>query len=105
MKDLCKLVDGTLFEVEDITLENIDTYCETEEEAVALCQKITPENISTIGFYTQYEDGTENELIVAYESVSMLALPSRTTMEDGKILVHMSFTIPDTEKEAIAVNQ
>ena len=105
MKDLCKLVDGTIFEIEDTTLGNLDTYCATEEDAVALCSKITPENTSTIQFYTQYEDGTENELIMSYENVTMMGLPSRTTMPEGNILVHMAYEIPGDLEEGIAVNK
>lgn len=104
MKDLCKLVDGTLFEVEDITLGNIDTYCDSEEAAIELCSKITPENVSKIQFYTQYEDGTENELIVEYDSVSIASLPSRTSI-GGQVLVNMGFAVPDADKEAIEINQ
>ena len=105
MKDLCKLVDGTLFEVEDTTLWSLDTYCKSEEDAVALCQKINQENTSTIEFYTQYEDGTENELIASYNDVSMTTLPSRTTMGEGQILVHMGFSIPDEVQEAVETNK
>lgn len=105
MKDLCKLVDGTLFEVEDTTLWSLDTYCKSEEDAVALCQKINQENTSTIEFYTQYEDGTENELIASYSDVSMTSLPSRTTMGEGQILVHMGFSIPDEVQEAVETNK
>lgn len=105
MKDLCKLVDGTVFEVEDVTLWDINTYCKTEEEAVALCEKINPENTSVIEFYTQYEDGTENELIMRYEDVSMLTLPSRTTMGERQILVHASCSVPDAVQEAVETNK
>ena len=105
MKDLCKLVDGTIFEVEDITLWSLDSYCESEADAVLLCEKITPENVDTIEFYTQYEDGTANELIVKHEDVTIAALPSRTTMGEGKILVHMSFETPNAIEEAVEINK
>ena len=105
MKDLCKLVDGTIFEIEDITLGALEAYCETEEEAVTLCSKITPENTAVIEFYSQYEDGTENELLIRYEDVTMVTLPSRTSMPEGNVLVHMAFEVPDDIDESIAVNR
>ena len=105
MKDLCKLVDGTIFEIEDVTLGALEAYCETEEEDVTLCSKITPENTAVIEFYSQYEDGTENELLIRYEDVTMVTLPSRTSMPEGNVLVHMAFEVPDDIDESIAVNR
>lgn len=105
MKDLCKLVDGTLFEVEDTTLWSIDVYCDGEASALALCQKITPENVSTLRFYTQYEDGTENELIYDYDDVYIASLPTRIIVGDGRILVHLSFGLPDPVEVAVETNK
>ena len=105
MKDLCKLVDGTYFEIEADTLGDLNAFCESEEAAIALCEKFTPENTSTIEFYTQYEDRTPNELIIKYENVSMMDLPSRTTMGEGQVLVHLAFSVPDPIEEDVAVTK
>lgn len=104
MKNLCKLLDGTYFEVEDITLWSLDAFCENEAAAMALCDKITSDNVSTIEFHTQYEDGTPNELIMSYEDVLIANLPSRTTMGDGRVLVHMSFSVPNSVEKNVETN-
>lgn len=85
--DYMKLADGTQITIEDgAHLGQIVHIAETEADAMEVCAAITPENISSVEFYS--EDAEEPYGI--YENLALNSAPARQTNEDETVTVTIS---------------
>lgn len=84
--DKLKFVDGTIIDIEDgATLAEVTHIASNEANALYVCGKVTPENVSTLQFL--HGDAVTGD----YQNV-IIAAP--TTREDGEgesVIVRMHF--------------
>lgn len=77
-----KLNDGTRLPIEDLaSLGHIEHIAPNEAEAVAVCGMLTPFNCSHVEFLNN------GNVAGSYDDVVIVDVPSRTTQEDGTVLV------------------
>ena len=82
-----KLADGTQYLIEDCaSLDHIEHIAATEADALAVCTKLTPENLTHVEFATAPDDEPHG----IYENLVLNAAPIRQDTEDGKVLVVIS---------------
>lgn len=84
--DKIKLVDGTTIDIEDgASLNNVTHIANNEANAMFVCGKITPENVSTLQFL--HGDAVTGD----YQGV-MIAEPTTRENGDGEtVIVRMHF--------------
>lgn len=77
-----KLNDGTRLPIEDLaSLGHIEHIAPNEAEAVAVCGLLTTFNCSHVEFLNN------GAVAGTYDDVVIVDVPSRTTQEDGTVLV------------------
>lgn len=80
--DELKLFDGNIISINDgASLGYIESIAANEAEALTICEWLTPFNCSHVEFL---HDGQVSGI---YDDVVIVDTPSRTTLEDGKVLV------------------
>ena len=80
--DELKLFNGARISIEDgASLGHIEHIAQTEADAVAVCELLTPFNCSHVEFM---HDGVASGV---YDHVVIVDVPSRTTLENEKVLV------------------
>ena len=99
--DKLRFMDGTTIEIEDgASLSNVTHIANNEADAIFVCEKVTPENVSTLQFL--HDDAVTGD----YQGV-MIAEP--TTREDGEgetVIVRMHFREKtDLEKRVDALEE
>ena len=84
--DKIKLVDGTTIDIEDgASLSNVTHIATNEANAMFVCGKVTPENVSTLQFL--HDDAVTGD----YQGV-MIAKPTTRESGDGEtVIVRMHF--------------
>ena len=87
--DYIKLVDGTQITILDGgALGSLNHIAASETDALAVCAKLTNENVEHLEFYKA--EGTEPYGI--YDDIILAHTPTRATKEDGEsVTVWMSF--------------
>lgn len=84
--DELKLLDGKKIPIEDYaSLGHVESIMPTEGDALTICQWLTPANCSHIEFM---HEGRPTGI---YDNVVITDVPSRTTLEDGTVLVAFGF--------------
>ena len=84
--DKLKLMDGTEIDIEDgASLSNVTHIAGNEADAIFVCEKITPENVSTLQFL--HDDAVTGD----YQGVMIAAPTTREDGENGTIIVRMHF--------------
>lgn len=82
MKDVLVLFDGTRIELEDYSsIDNLMHIAENDASAVAICDKITSENISRVEMFHG------DDRIALYRNLIIAKPPIRYTNEDGTVTV------------------
>lgn len=90
--DYMKLADDTLIKIEEgASLQNIQHIAQDEEDALAICAVITPENITEVTFLHSGEEGVEPEETGVYTNLTFNAPTTRSDNEDGTVTVTVSF--------------
>ena len=84
--DKLKFLDGTLIDIEDgATLSEVTHIASNEANALFVCGKITPENVSTLQFL-------HGEAVTGdYQNVVIAAPTTREDGEEGAVIVRMHF--------------
>ena len=79
-----KLADSTQIPIEDgASLDHIEHIAATEADALAVCAKLTPENLTHVEFATAPDDEPHG----VYENLALIEPPTRQDTEDRKVLV------------------
>ena len=79
-----KLADGAQYLIEDgASLDHIEHIAADEAAALAVCTKLTPENLAHVEFATAPDDEPHG----VYENLALIEPPTRRDTEDGKVLV------------------
>lgn len=85
MKDVLVLFDGTRIELEDYSsIDNLMHIAENDVSAVAICDKITLENVSRVEMFHG------DDRIALYRNLIIAKPPIRYTNEDGTVTVVIS---------------
>ena len=80
--DELKLLDGTQFAIEDgASLGHIVHIAQNEAAALVVCESLTDFNCSHVEFL---HNGVASGI---YDNVVIVDVPSRTTIEDDKVMV------------------
>lgn len=80
--DELRLLDGTRIPIEQgASLGHIEHIAPNEAEALVVCEMITPGNLSHAEFLVNGEPAG------IYDNLIIIDTPSRTTQEDGTVLV------------------
>lgn len=84
--DELRFMDGTTIEIEDgASLSNVTHIADNEADAIFVCEKVTPENVSTLQFLH------DNAVTGDYQGV-MIAEPTTRENGDGEtVIVRMHF--------------
>lgn len=91
MIDKLKLMDGTILILQDgVGLHNIQVLVESEEQAIVVCNEITPANVVHVEFYAN--DNVEPYAI--YDDMKIAVPASRTDVEGG-VLVQFALVKKD----------
>ena len=84
--DKLKFVDGTIIDIEDgATLSDVTHIASNEANAMYVCGKVTPENVSTLQFL--HGDAVTGD----YQNVIIAAPTTREDGENGAVIVRMHF--------------
>ena len=101
--DKLKFLDGTIIDIEDgATLSKITHIATNEANALFVCGKVTPENVSTL----QFLHG--DAVIGDYQNVIIAAPTTREDGENGSVIVRMHFrekTEMEKRMDALEVSQ
>lgn len=85
--DYIKLTDGTQITIGDgASLDRIIHISATEADAVAVCAKLTPENLTHVEFATAPDDEPHG----VYENLALIEPPTRQNLDEGGVLVVIS---------------
>ena len=80
--DELKLFNGALIPIEEgASLGHIESIAANEAEALSVCEWLTPFNCSHVEFLH------DDETIGTYDNTVISVLPSRTTLEDDRVLI------------------
>lgn len=84
--DKIKLVDGTTIDIEDgASLSNVTHIANNEADAIFVCEKITPENVTSLQFL--HDDAVTGD----YQGI-MISEPATRENGDGEtVIVRMHF--------------
>lgn len=84
--DKLRFMDGTTIDIEDgASLSNVTHIADNEADAIFVCEKVTPENVSTLQFLH------DNAVTGDYQGV-MIAEPTTRENGDGEtVIVRMHF--------------
>lgn len=100
MNSYIKLTDGTTFSIEDgASLDHIQHIAESEQAAVALCNKITDANLKQLGFYQDEIDTPYGE----YHYLTINRTPIRYTNDKGQIIVEISLREKNALEKQLAI--
>ena len=95
--DELKLFDGTRIPIETgASLAHIEHLAPNDAEAVAICEMITSENLRHVEFLVNERPAG------VYENLVIIDQPSRTTLENGTVLVE--FGLRELSELEIRVN-
>lgn len=95
--DELKLLDGTRIPIESgASLGHIEHIAPNDAEAVAICEMITPENLRHVEFLINEQPAG------IYDNLIIIDQPSRTTLEDGTVLVE--FGLRELSELEVRVN-
>lgn len=84
--DKLRFMDGTTIDIEDgASLSNVTHIANNEADAIFVCEKITPDNVSTLQFL--HGDAVTGD----YQGVIIAAPTTREDGENGTIIVRMHF--------------
>lgn len=84
--DKIKLVDGTTIDIEDgASLSNVTHIANNEADAIFVCEKVTPENVSTLQFL--HGDAVTGD----YQGITIAAPVTRENGDGETVIVHMHF--------------
>lgn len=84
--DKLKFLDGTIIDIEDgATLSEVTHIATNEANAMFVCNKVTPENVSTLQFL--HGDAVTGD----YQNVVIAAPTTREDGENGAVIVRMHF--------------
>ena len=82
-----KLADGAQYLIEDgASLDHIEHIAATEADALAVCAKLTPENLTHVEFATAPDDEPHG----IYENLIADHAPTRQNLDEGGVLVVIS---------------
>lgn len=91
--------DGTKIEIDEgASLDRIVNHSRNEAEALFVCEKCTPENVSHIAFSQPGDDG--DVITGEYDNLVLAGAPTRQTDEDG---VSVIVTISLREKSELEI--
>lgn len=84
--DKLKFVDGTIIDIEDgATLSNVMHIATNEANALFVCGKVTPENVTSLQFL-------HGEAVTGdYQNVVIAAPTTREDGEEGVVIIRMHF--------------
>lgn len=84
--DKIKLVDGTTIDIEDgASLSNVTHIANNEADAIFVCEKVTPENVTSLQFI--HDDAVTGD----YQGI-MISEPTTRENGDGEtVIVRMHF--------------
>ena len=99
--DKLRFMDGTTIEIEDgASLSNVTHIATNEANAMFVCGKVTPENVSTLQFL--HGDAVTGD----YQNILIAAPTTREDGENGTIIVRMHFREKtDLEKRVDALEE
>ena len=84
--DKLRFMDGTTIEIEDgATLSNVTHIANNEADAIFVCEKITPENVSTLQFL--HGDAVTGD----YQGIMISAPTTRENRDGETVIVRMHF--------------
>lgn len=82
MSNYISFADGELIEIEDgAFLDEIKHVAETEQDAIAFCEKVTSENLNEVRFY-----GSDKETPSGFYTDLDLITPPTVTNRNGKFI-------------------
>lgn len=84
--DKLRFMDGTTMEIEDgASLSNVTHIADNEADAIFVCEKVTPENVSTLQFL--HGDDVTGD----YQGIMIAAPVTRENGDGETVIVRMHF--------------
>lgn len=101
--DKLRFMDGTTIDIEDgASLSNVTHIANNEADAIFVCEKVTPENVTHLDFL--HGDAVTGQ----YDDIAISSPTTREDGENGSVIVRMHFrekTEMEKRMDALEVSQ